>query len=51
LLYSSEVAGVTARDRLAFWRAYGGGKLLGHLVRLKWKLYRRHNRKASSRRL
>src|SRR5262249_61910642 len=23
LLYSSEVAGVTARDRLRFWRAYG----------------------------
>jgi hypothetical protein len=45
LLYSSEVAGVTVRDRLAFWRAYGGGRPLGRLVRLKWKLYRRHNRK------
>jgi Lipopolysaccharide kinase (Kdo/WaaP) family len=50
LLYSSEIPGVTARDRLAFWRAYGGGRsflgrLLGWCVRRKWRLYRRHNRR------
>jgi Lipopolysaccharide kinase (Kdo/WaaP) family len=50
LLYSSEIPGVTARDRLAFWRAYGAGRgwlrrLLGWCVRRKWRLYRRHNRR------
>jgi len=48
LLYSSEISGVTHRDRLAFWQAYRRGKkrtLLGWLIRLKWKLYRKHNRK------
>jgi heptose I phosphotransferase len=50
LLYSSEVAGVTARDRLLFWRCYlgpqrhtWGGRLLRWWVRLKWRRYRRHN--------
>jgi hypothetical protein len=48
LLYSSEVEGVTVRDRLAFWRAYTGGRrraLLAFLVRWKWRLYRGHNLK------
>lgn len=49
LLYSAEIPGVTARDCLAFWRAYRGGKerrLLARLIRMKWRLYRRHNLKA-----
>lgn len=45
LLYSSWVDGVTARDRLRFWKAYlGEGKrnpLLAWLVRLRGGLYRR----------
>jgi heptose I phosphotransferase len=52
LLYSSDVAGVTARDRLRFWRAYLGaerrrigGRWLGFWVRYKWQRYRRHNEK------
>lgn len=47
LLYSSEVAGVTARDRVRFWKLYGGrpGGWLARLIRWKWKLYRRHNRR------
>src|SRR4029077_19654373 len=51
LLYSSEIAGVTARDRLRFWNHYlGAGRRgwLGRLLRLgvlaKWRRYRRHNR-------
>jgi len=50
LLYSSEVPGVTARDRLRFWKLYRAGwpgrppgDWLRPLVRLKWQLYRRHN--------
>jgi heptose I phosphotransferase len=50
LLYSSDVAGVTARDRVRFWKLYRGGwtgspprAWLRTAVRLKWKLYRRHN--------
>ncbi len=49
LLYSSEITGVNARDRLAFWRAYKGrrrsGGLLARMIRKKWRLYRRHNLK------
>ena len=47
LLYSSEISGVTARDRLAFWKAYAGGdrRLLARLVRWKWGIYRGHNLK------
>jgi heptose I phosphotransferase len=58
LLYSSEVAGITARDRLRFWRLYRGPKrdrgkrwtLLAWCIRLRWWNYRRHNR-TSRRRL
>lgn len=55
LLYSSEVAGVTARDRLRFWRAYragmglGGAGLLARAARWKWGRYRRHNLKRRGR--
>jgi hypothetical protein len=52
LLYSSELEGVDARDRLAFWRAYLGplrdmsrGRLLRHFVLLKGWRYRDHNTK------
>jgi heptose I phosphotransferase len=51
LLYSSEVAGVTARDRVRFWKLYRAGwaaapgDWLRPLIRLKWLLYRRHNRR------
>jgi heptose I phosphotransferase len=51
LLYSSEVAGVTARDRLRFWHLYRGGPR-GRLTRwlergilVRWCRYRRHNSK------
>ena len=50
LLYSSEVAGVTVRDRLRFWRYYLGGGVsawgrawLRWLVLFRWRNYRRHN--------
>jgi heptose I phosphotransferase len=52
LLYSSEIPGVTARDRLRFWRAYLGeerkrwrGRWLRRLVLLRWRNYRGHNRR------
>jgi heptose I phosphotransferase len=48
LLYSSEVEGVTARDRLRFWRAYRGRRRwdwLDVVVRWKGRRYRGHNRK------
>jgi heptose I phosphotransferase len=51
LAYSSEVGGVTARDRLRFWRAYLGTDRrlaawwLERMVLLKWRRYRRHNDK------
>jgi hypothetical protein len=52
LLYSSEIEGVTVRDRLRFWHAYLGGRSrtrvhrwLGWAIRLKWRRYRRHNQK------
>ncbi|HYV34478.1 MAG TPA: lipopolysaccharide kinase InaA family protein [Gemmataceae bacterium] len=51
LLYSSEVVGVTARDRIQFWREYCGlaprlhAFWLRRLVLLKWRRYRRHNQK------
>ncbi len=52
LLYSSEVVGITARDRLRFWKLYRAGwsgkppgNWLKPLIRWKWQLYRRHNRR------
>jgi hypothetical protein len=51
LLYSSTVAGVTARDRLRFWGDYlrGDRRLAGwwlrRMVLMKWQRYRRHNDK------
>jgi heptose I phosphotransferase len=50
LLYSSEMVGVDARDRLAFWRAYHGvaasqprAPWLRRFVLFKWRRYRHHN--------
>lgn len=47
LLYSSRVEGVTACDRLRFWRAYVGpgktARLLRWLVRMRGGLYHRQN--------
>jgi heptose I phosphotransferase len=48
LLFSSDVAGVTARDRLRFWRLYLGDRRrqdawLRRLVLFRWRRYRRHN--------
>ncbi len=58
LLYSSEIVGVDARDRLGFWRAYRGagahrraGGWLRHLVLFKWRRYRRHNARNQQRRM
>jgi hypothetical protein len=51
LFYSSEITGVTARDRLAFWKAYTRGRgrrLLARLVHWKWRIYRGHNLKRKS---
>jgi heptose I phosphotransferase len=56
LLFSSEIVGVTARDRIRFWRAYVGTRrhgffvaLLRRLILFKWHLYQRHNRKLDRR--
>jgi hypothetical protein len=47
LQYSSDVPGVTDDDRRNFWLAYRQrvwfSGLLAWLVRMKWRLYRRHN--------
>jgi heptose I phosphotransferase len=50
LLYSSEIPGVGARDRLLFWRAYrerGSAPLYDRFLRycivVKWRRYLRHN--------
>lgn len=48
LLYSSNVEGVTLRDRLRFFRAYAGTKkrtMFFRLVKLRGGLYRQHNQK------
>jgi hypothetical protein len=49
LLYSSEVAGVTARDRLRFWKLYNGGsrggRLFRWLVQVRARNYRSRNRR------
>jgi hypothetical protein len=54
LLYSSELPGVDARDRLRFWRAYLGGERrrrsgqwLLRWVLLKARRYQRHNARRS----
>lgn len=54
-LYSSDVEGVTARDRLRFWKLYRAGwsertprNWLLPLVRWKWRLYVRHARRRQS---
>ncbi len=55
LLYSSELEGVTPRDRACFWRLYRDGarrwwtRWLEIMVRLKWRRYRNHNRKRARR--
>ncbi|HZV04574.1 MAG TPA: lipopolysaccharide kinase InaA family protein [Gemmataceae bacterium] len=50
LLYSSEIIGMDARDRLAFWRAYRGEgpnrprcPWIRRLILYRWQRYRRHN--------
>jgi heptose I phosphotransferase len=55
LLYSSEVTGIDARDRLRFWRAYrqimaarSGGRWLRWWILFKWRRYQRHNLKRRS---
>ena len=54
LLYSSEIEGIDARDRLRFWRAYMGperrtwrGKLLRRIALLRGRRYSEHNAKKS----
>jgi heptose I phosphotransferase len=56
LLYSSELPGVDARDRLRFWRAYRGPgprrithRWLRSWVLFKWGRYRRHNARRKAR--
>jgi heptose I phosphotransferase len=55
LLYSSEIPGVDARDRLRFWRVYRqrsrrsrADRWLGWCIRVKAWNYRRHNRRVKS---
>ena len=50
LLYSTEIPGVSPRDRLYFWKKYRspgprrpGDRWLVRLVLFKWGRYRRHN--------
>jgi heptose I phosphotransferase len=54
LLYSSELEGIDARDRLRFWKGYLGddrrtwsGHWLRRWVLFRWRRYRRHNTKKS----
>jgi heptose I phosphotransferase len=56
LLYSSDLPGVDARDRLSFWRAYRGPgprrishRWLRSWVLFKWRRYRRHNARRRAR--
>jgi len=55
LLFSSDVPGVTPRDRVRFWKLYrqdwdgsGPPRWLHWLVLWKWNLYRRHNKRKRS---
>jgi Lipopolysaccharide kinase (Kdo/WaaP) family len=55
LLYSSEVEGIDARDRLRFWRAYLGprrhlrlGRWLRRIVLMRGRRYREHNAKRAA---
>jgi heptose I phosphotransferase len=57
LLYSSEIAGIDARDRMRFWRAYLGpsrrtwlGRWLRRAILFKWQRYRGHNVRRKARR-
>lgn len=57
LAYSSDVAGVTARDRVRFWRLYAGPGRRGGWwpwlrrgVMIRWQNYRRHHENKSLRR-
>jgi heptose I phosphotransferase len=52
LLYSSDVPGVTARDRVRFWKLYRSHwpkhpptDWLLPLIKWKWRLYQRHARR------
>jgi Lipopolysaccharide kinase (Kdo/WaaP) family len=56
LLYSSEIDGVTPRDRLRFWKYYLGGRRqnwrsawLRWCILAKWRRYRQHNRRKALR--
>jgi hypothetical protein len=51
-LFSSEIDGIDARDRLRFWRAYLGpdrkswfGRWLQRVVLMRGRRYREHNAK------
>jgi len=50
ILYASDMVGVDARDRLAFWRAYHGegphrprSPWMRRFILYRWRRYRRHN--------
>jgi hypothetical protein len=52
LLYSSEIEGINAKDRLRFWRDYWAHRrhhwlprFMKRWVRFKWRRYRQHNLK------
>ena len=54
LLYSSEIDGIDARDRLRFWHVYFGtrrrtwlGRWLRRIVLMRFRRYRDHNAKAA----
>ena len=58
LLFSSEIEGVDARDRLRFWRAYMGsnrqtkiGRLLRRIVVMRGQRYRAHNAKGTAKKV
>lgn len=51
-LYSSDVPGVTARDRVRFWKLYRGracGRWAERFIRAKAALYHRHQRRKHAR--